>query len=72
MAVTKNIVVIDSVSTGSLVREKRKAAGMTLKQLSELSGIHWTVLSDMENGRRDWNEEKFGLVKQAIEGGVGG
>ena len=67
-AITKEIVVIDSVETGRLVREKRLEAGMTLAQVAERTGIHISYLSDLETARRDWTPEKFEAVKKAIEG----
>ena len=67
-AIMKEIVVIDSVETGRLVREERLAAGMTLAQVAERTGIHISYLSDLETARRDWTLEKFESVKKAIEG----
>ena len=69
--ITKEIAIIDSKATGCLVRERRKAAGMTLAKLSELSGINQSYLCDLENARRDWTHEKFEAVRRALEGVVG-
>ena len=36
---------------GEQLRAARKERGLTLKQLSELSGVHDTYISQIENGK---------------------
>jgi len=40
-------------SLGQYIRDRRKAAGMQLKELAKLMGISNTFLSDMERGKND-------------------
>jgi len=39
--------------TGQLLRMRRKARGLTLVQLEELSGVDRGYLSDAENGKQN-------------------
>jgi len=49
-----------------MVKDRREEAGMTQAQLSERTGIHASYLSDLENGRRDWTEEKWKAVHDVL------
>ena len=40
-----------AVEFGKIVKEKRKAKGLSMKVLSELSGVSLTAVVDLENGR---------------------
>lgn len=45
-------------------KERRKAKGLTLDQLSERSGLSVSMLSLLERGKRDYSEETlFGLAE---------
>jgi transcriptional regulator with XRE-family HTH domain len=43
---------LDAVAIGQRVRTLRKACGWTMKDLSERSGVHLSVVSCVETGRR--------------------
>lgn len=48
----------DSVATpaqlvGALLRQHRKAQGLTLQQVAERVGVSFSVISDAEKGRKD-------------------
>ena len=58
---------VDVISMGRRVRHLRKAAGLTLDDLSATVGTAPSQLSLIENGKR---EPKLGLLQQ-LRGGTG-
>lgn len=44
--------VTDTVSLGEMIRKRRKTQGYTQKELTELTGISSSFLSDLENGKK--------------------
>jgi len=61
------LTVIDHNATGSLVRDKRKGLGLTLKQVAERSGICLAYLSALEKGDRAWNNGLFERIWGALK-----
>jgi transcriptional regulator with XRE-family HTH domain len=61
--------VLDSVKVGIEQRERRKAAGVTLENVSDLIGLSVGYLSNLENGRRGklWNHELIKRYNDAVE-----
>ncbi len=51
---------------GKKVSEKRKALGVTQKQLSEMTRIHKTTISEIENGRFTGSFDIFERVLDAV------
>ena len=49
-----------------MVKDRRVEVGMTQAQLSDKTGIHVSYLSDLENARRDWTEEKWKAVHDVL------
>ncbi len=47
--------VVDNISTGKKASILRNKAGLTLRQLSENTGLSIGYLSDLEHGRKNWN-----------------
>ena len=44
--------ITDTASLGEYIRTRRKEKGYTQKDLTELTGISSSFLSDLENGKR--------------------
>lgn len=57
MAVPEGIII------GTKLREAREAAGLSRKQLGELSGINYRNIEAYENGWRDFNLARVDIVK---------
>ena len=47
----------DQVATGENARKFRKEQGLSLKAVASRMGITSAYLSDLERGRRNWNEK---------------
>ena len=47
----------DHVATGENARKFRKEQGLSLKRVADRMGITSAYLSDLERGRRNWNEK---------------
>jgi len=66
--ITTKIDAVDHVATGKMVRERRKALGMTVREAGKIMGISAPYLCDLERGRRNWNDTviaKLKLLKKA-------
>ncbi len=50
--------ITDAASFGKALRARRKALGYTQGQISEISGLSVSFLSDLENGKRGCELEK--------------
>ena len=57
MAVPEGIII------GTKLREAREAAGLTRKQLAELSGINFRSIESYEQSIRDFNLARVDIVK---------
>ena len=57
MAVPEGIII------GTKLREAREAAGLTRKQLAELSGINFRSIEAYEQSIRDFNLARVDIVK---------
>ena len=53
----------DGVVIGTRLRESREAAGLTRKQLGELSGINFRSIEAYEQSIRDFNLARVDIVK---------
>jgi len=58
---------IDHADIGRWVQGYRLRASKTLKQVSQASHLSISYLSDLEHGRRNWCEDLFDLVCDAID-----
>ena len=67
--VTKKATEIDHIETGKRIRKERERIGMSLRKLAILMGITPPFLSDLELGRRNWNEDRFNLAVEKMEKG---
>lgn len=52
---------------GKRIRKKRRALGLTLKELSALVDISVSFLSDIENGRSNPSLERLKEIAEALE-----
>jgi predicted transcriptional regulator len=59
--------IIDHQSTGRTVRAARKAAGLSLRAVGSRVGLSAPYLSDLEQGRRNWNDELYKRVIVALK-----
>ncbi len=61
--------VLDSVKVGIEQRDRRKAAGVTLEELSEQIALSIGYLSNLENGRhgKPWNHDLLKRYNDAVE-----
>jgi transcriptional regulator with XRE-family HTH domain len=58
--------VIDQVEQGRRLRALRKAANKGLREVAAIIGYSPAYLSDLELGRRQWNEYLIERFKQAV------
>jgi transcriptional regulator with XRE-family HTH domain len=62
----KTVSMIDHVRAGQAIRSLRVKKSIAQKDLAEAIGIAASQLSDMEQGRRDWTEERFNAAVKFI------
>lgn len=53
------------IDIGNAVRESRKALGYTQQALSELTGVHKSTISEIENGRFSGS---FNIFERLLDG----
>lgn len=53
---TVSQLVIDHVRTGDFYRELREKKGLSLRELGEMLNLSIGYISDLERGRRNWDE----------------
>lgn len=63
---TKTATVIDHAETAKLARAIRKKRGVSLRAVARHLGISAPYLSDLELGRRNWNEGLFCAFQKAV------
>lgn len=54
------------MTVGKILKNSRKNNGLTLRQLSQQSGVSLTFISDIENGRRKPSPEKAKALAEAL------
>ncbi len=52
---------------GVVIRKHRRAKRLTQEQLAELSGSHWTYISEIENGHRNPGIDILRRVAKGLE-----
>ena len=57
--VTRLVRVPDNAATGQLMREARKRAGLSVREMARRLGQSAPFVSDLELGRRGWNDERI-------------
>lgn len=57
--VTRLVRVPDNVATGQLMREARKRAGLSVREMARRLGQSAPFVSDLELGRRGWDEARL-------------
>lgn len=55
------------VTFGARVRRRRKEIGLTLEDLGERCGLHWSYLSQVEKGRRNVGLMNVTAIAQALD-----
>ena len=60
---------IDSAATGREMRERRVAAGVSLREVARRMKLSAPFLSDLELGRRNWTAPCLERYERALEGG---
>jgi DNA-binding XRE family transcriptional regulator len=55
-AITHTVEAIDHAATGQLARQVRIKAGLSLRDMARLLDLSAPYVSDLERGRRNWNE----------------
>lgn len=50
---------IDHFHAGAIVRVRRILRGLSLRKLAKAMDISAMFLSDLERGKRNWNQERF-------------
>lgn len=56
----------DPVAQGQMMRAMRKATGKGLRETAALMGVSAAYVSDLELGRRAWNESITKRYKEAV------
>ena len=57
--VTRLVRVPDNAATGQLMREARKRSGLSVREMARRLGQSAPFVSDLELGRRGWDEERI-------------
>lgn len=57
--VTRLVRVSDNTATGQLMREARKRAGLSLREMARRLGQSAPFVSDLELGRRKWDWKRI-------------
>lgn len=57
---------IDHSATGESMRQLREAEGLSLRALAKRMSLSPSYLSDLEHGRRHWNERLVTSYKHGI------
>jgi transcriptional regulator with XRE-family HTH domain len=57
---------VDNVEIGREIFNRRRLAGLTIRELAKMAGVSKTYLGYMETGKRSW-EFKGDLYKQLIK-----
>ncbi len=65
---TEKVIKPDDIATGAAIRMARERAGLSLRDIGELIGVSAPYISDLERGRRSWNEDLFKRIVSAIAG----
>lgn len=55
------------INIGNRIREARKQKGWTLKKLEEITGIHYSSLPEIENGKRDCHILTLKKIAEALD-----
>lgn len=50
---------VDQAAIGAQMRARRKAAGISLREIARRLGITASYLADMEKGARNWTAERM-------------
>lgn len=58
---------IDHQAAGLCVQDARQRAGLTLREVARRLGWSVGYLSDLEHGRRNWNEERLNKTLEAMK-----
>ena len=66
---TKKETVTDHATTGAAARRTRTSSKLSLRLVAKHMGISAPYLSDLERGRRNWNEELAGKFVEAVIAG---
>lgn len=59
---------IDHAKVGKEFRERRVKAGLTLKQMEQISGFSDTFISELERGTRNWTPANAERLLAALKG----
>lgn len=49
------------------LKDKRVAAGLTIRELAELSGVHFTTINELETGKRKAELVTLGKLAKALK-----
>lgn len=52
---------------GKQLRARRRAKDLTLEDLAELSGLHWSYISEIEGGKRNITIDNMWRLAAALE-----
>lgn len=66
LCVTKPVDSVDHRETGAKMRSLRIAAGVSLTQMADRLPMNLAQLSQMETGKRPWDEEKAARYVSAL------
>lgn len=57
----------EKIMAGNVLKNKRVGKGLTVRQLSEKSGVDKTTISELENGKRKAYPVTLGRLAKALE-----
>lgn len=61
---------VDHKKCGDVIRKARREAGLTLRAVSQCSGLSVQYLSALELGRRQWSRQLFEAVSNVIDSAI--
>lgn len=63
---TRIVRITDNAATGQMMREARKRAGLSLREMARRLGQSAPFISDLELGRRGWDEKRIEQWKKML------
>lgn len=66
IACTKTVKAIDHLATAEKARSIRRSAGISLREMARRMGFTAGYVSDLELGRRHWNETRVNEFNKAL------
>lgn len=61
------VTAIDHIATGAALRERRKAAGVSMREMARRMGLSAPYVGDLELGRRAWTADRVANFEAKLD-----